>query len=236
MRDQYAGDISDLLKFAFLRALAGGDRAIGVGWYLNLQHDGGSDGRHCEYRTETKWENLDSTLFQSLSDLPERSVRALEELPIWPLKTKFHRVPVPTRRNRQSWAVEMKRALQFATIIFLDPDNGLGSSGRHATLDEVAAMRQEGRTVVLIKFPGRQNHNKQIALHHNLLQAQTGAASTVTLRTCVSVAVVNKNGFRQSVPRVRWFTLVDADDVLVERTRQFVRRLNEIEKCKADVV
>ena len=33
MRDQYAGNVSDVLKFAFLRALAGADRALGIAWY-----------------------------------------------------------------------------------------------------------------------------------------------------------------------------------------------------------
>jgi hypothetical protein len=33
MRDQYAGDVSDVLKFAFLRALAGADRALGIARY-----------------------------------------------------------------------------------------------------------------------------------------------------------------------------------------------------------
>lgn len=33
MRDQYAGDVSDFLKFAFLRALAGEDRILGIAWY-----------------------------------------------------------------------------------------------------------------------------------------------------------------------------------------------------------
>ena len=33
MRDQYAGDISDVLKFAFLRTLAGQDKTLGVAWY-----------------------------------------------------------------------------------------------------------------------------------------------------------------------------------------------------------
>jgi hypothetical protein len=32
VRDQYAGDVSDVLKFAFLRALAGNDRTLGVAW------------------------------------------------------------------------------------------------------------------------------------------------------------------------------------------------------------
>src|SRR4029079_15617641 len=41
MRDQYAGDISDVLKFAFLRALTGADRKLGIAWYYVPGHDGG---------------------------------------------------------------------------------------------------------------------------------------------------------------------------------------------------
>jgi hypothetical protein len=40
MRDQYAGDISDVLKFAFLRALAGKDRTLGIAWYYAPGDDG----------------------------------------------------------------------------------------------------------------------------------------------------------------------------------------------------
>ena len=59
MRDQYSGDISDLLKFAFLYRLAEQDRRLGVGWYYNTSDDGRRDGRHVEYRGEPKWACLD---------------------------------------------------------------------------------------------------------------------------------------------------------------------------------
>ncbi len=237
MRDQYAGDVSDLLKFAFLRTLAADDKTIGLGWYYNPEHDGRvQDGCHREYCDEPKWKAVDSDLFKALRALCERSVRALEELPIWPPGTLFHRVPVPSR-NRQAWAVDMKSALQGASIIFLDPDNGVGSaSERHTTITEVAAMRHPGKSVVLIKFPGRQNHDRQIEAYHGLLQTQAGIVSMVTVRTCVSVAVVNKRGMQQSLPRIRWFTIIDADAVLIARAEQFACTLNGIDKCKADVV
>jgi hypothetical protein len=96
MRDQYAGDISDLLKFAFLRAIAGDDKTIGVGWYYNSTHDGLQDGRHREYCNEKKWESLDQILLRALRELSGRSVDALEHLPIWPARSRFHRVPVPS--------------------------------------------------------------------------------------------------------------------------------------------
>ena len=52
MRDQYAGDVSDVLKFAFLRALAGADRTLGIAWYYAPGDDGRADGRHLEWRDE----------------------------------------------------------------------------------------------------------------------------------------------------------------------------------------
>jgi hypothetical protein len=238
MRDQYAGDVSDLLKFAFLRTLAAHDRTVGVGWYYNPESDGRfQDGRHREYCDELKWKAFDLSLFNALRELPERSVKALEELPIWPPKTRFHRLPVPPARHRRSWAIDMKNTLQEASIVFLDPDNGVGAaSERHATVEEIAAMRRPGRVVALIKFPKRENHGLQVKKHHSLLEAQTGTTRLVTVRTCVSVVVVNKGGRPQTVPRNRWFTIIDADDCLIERAKQFARDLNDIEKCKADVV
>ncbi len=197
MRDQYAGDVSDLLKLAFLRALAADDRTIGVGWYYNPEHDGRyQDGRHREYYDEPKWEAFDGALFTALRELrkgTERSVKALEELPIWPLNTRFHRIRVPFAKNRQSWTADMKSMLREASIIFLDPDNGLGRvTKRHTTVAEVAAMRHSGRAIALIKFPGRgENHARQIETYHNLLRDQAGAISIATVRTCVSVAAVN---------------------------------------------
>jgi hypothetical protein len=126
-------------------------------------------------------------------------------------------------------------ALQGASIVFLDPDNGIGAeSERHATVGEIAAVRKPGRTVVLIKFPGRdKTHAEQIEEYHSSLRSGAGALSAVTVRTNVFV----KSGeLARGVPRARWFTLVDADDQLIKRAEQFAARLNEIDKCSAHVV
>jgi hypothetical protein len=129
----------------------------------------------------------------------------------------------------------MRFVLQEASIIFLDADNGLGSiSERHTTVAEVVLMRRPERSVVLIKFPGHENHNRQIETYHASLR-QTGAISLITIRTCVSVEVLNKRGLLQRIPRDRWFTIVDADDVLTERAKQFAHKLHRIEKCSADI-
>lgn len=224
MRDQYASDISDLLKFALLRTLAANDKTLGVGWYYNPAHDGRPDGCHREYCDEPKWKSLDLPLWNALKELPERSVSALEKLPIWPPKTRFHRVPVPSG-SRHSWAMDMKSALQESSVVFLDPDNGVGAGKRHTTVDEIEAMRRPGRAVVLIKFPARENHERQLQAYHDLLQDQTGAVSVVTVRARVWL----------QQPSLRWFTIVDADDALVERAKHFAHKLDGIEKCRADV-
>ena len=73
MRDQYAADVSDVLKFAFLRALAGTDRTLGIAWYHAPGDDGRADGRHLEWQDEPAWQRLDPQLHAWLSMLPEGS-------------------------------------------------------------------------------------------------------------------------------------------------------------------
>jgi hypothetical protein len=70
MRDQYAGDVSDVLKFAFLRALAGADPTLGIAWYYAPGGDRRPDGRHLEWRDEAAWRQLDDVLHAGLTTLP----------------------------------------------------------------------------------------------------------------------------------------------------------------------
>ncbi|HLN02286.1 MAG TPA: hypothetical protein VK335_23560 [Bryobacteraceae bacterium] len=124
----------------------------------------------------------------------------------------------------------MKSALDGSGIIFLDPDNGVGeASERYALIDEVEAMTRAGRAVVVIKFPGRENHETQLAAYHTLLRRNVPVVPIVTVRTCVWL-------HEKKVPRFRWFTVVGADEILAERATQFVHKLNGIEKCKADLI
>ncbi len=156
MRDQYAGDISDFLKFAFLRALAGTNRTLGVAWYYVHGHDGRSDGQHIEWRGETKWQSLDAQLYVALSELPERSVAALEGVSILPNDTLFHRVPMPSRSERGEWSKEKRAALDGADLIFLDPNNGLGDETvKHATFSELRLCGSRDEQSLSLRFLAR---------------------------------------------------------------------------------
>lgn len=232
MRDQYAGDISDLLKFAFLRTLAGEDRSLGICWYYNPVHDGRPDGAHREYLQAVSWKRLDPALFEALGRMPEPpSVSALEGLPIWPRARWFHRTPVPSGRHRREWWDGMRTAVQAADIIFVDPDNGVGKAGpRHAGFDEIALLRRPGLAIVLISFPGRhQKHGDQLSSWRSMLRAKTGTNSIVVLRTSVQVQAASG----KDVPRSRWFTIIDPDALLIRRARDFAGKLNMLGVCKA---
>ena len=229
MRDQYTADLSDVLKFAFLRALSGANRTLGVAWYYAPGHDGRADGRHLEWHSEAAWRLLDAPLCDGLTTLPERSVAALERANIWPAGVRFHREPVPICRDRDAWATRKRSAFDGADLVFLDPDNGVGEDGeKHATCSEIRLLRQPGRAVAFITFPKRVQHDIQMQQLHARLAAETDAKTIMTLRTNVSVRVAGAY-----VPRARWFTIVDPDAEVTARAHAFASALEAMPRVRA---
>ncbi len=234
MRDQYAGDISDLLKFAFLRTLTETDISLGVAWYYSAGDDGGPDGRHLEWRDDPSWKSLDPDLHASLSELPERSVAALEKLPIWPSGVIFHREQTPLKIGRDNWIAQKCRALETADLVFLDPDNGLGNDlKKHATYSEVKRLCRPNRSIAFITFPGRSmTHEARVQQLHRQLRDETGAKKIMTLRTNVSVPARRPRYF---VQRQRWFTLVDPSTQIIERANKFAEIFKTIPRTKLHI-
>lgn len=235
MRDQYAGDISDVLKFAFLRALAGENRTLGVAWYYAPGDDGRPDGRHIEWRDEPAWRQFDTNLHTGLATLPVRSVVALEQTAIWPKGVLFHREPMPSRAGRGAWGLRKRAALNGADIVFLDPDNGVGrETEKHATFSEIRMLRKPDRAIVFISFPGRSmKHDALVQQLHAQLANEAGASNAVTLRT--SVSLPRASGSSSYVPRQRWFTVVDPDAELLARARIFTVALASMPRARASL-
>lgn len=234
MRDQYAGDVSDVLKFAFLRVLAGEDRTLGIAWYYSPVDDGRPDGRHLEWRDEAAWRLLDEVLHTGLATLPERSIAALERAAIWPPGALFHREPIPLRGGRSAWGTRKRSKLDGADIIFLDPDNGIGDeTQKHATFSEIRLLRRPGRAIVFISFPRRMKHDAQLRQLHERLANETDAGKIITLRTNVSVPRAVGSSF--VVQRPRWFTVVDVDAGLTARAQAFATALASIPRVRAQL-
>jgi len=230
MRDQYVGDISDVLKFAFLRALTNqNNKVLGVAWYYMRENDGGMDGRHIEWQGDDAWKRLDSELYTGLVGLPERSVAALEKATIWPNGTLFYRNEIPQSTGRADWVKGMCTALERADVVFLDPDNGLGSTRKHAMLCEIEALKKPNRSIVFITFPGRRPHELLVQELHRKFGQNADLNKVMTVRTNVSL----RHGSGSYVPRSRWFTVVNPDEELKNRAHEFVANLNKIQRVRA---
>lgn len=216
MRDQYAGDVTDWLKLSLLRALARSDRKLGVAWYYVPGDD---------YRKEAHLRGLDEEVWNALTPLPRPSVEELEKLSVWPPGTCFHRKPVPDAA-RDQWAQEMVRELKECRLVFLDPDNGIGDTKKHARMNEIKALRHPERAIVVIQFPGRdQKHEDQIDRWHKRLLGETGCGSVVTLTTSVRI----------NQPSIRWFTIIDADEKLKSRAQAFAKNLEKQNRCRGSL-
>ncbi|MES3027650.1 MAG: hypothetical protein V4820_07350 [Pseudomonadota bacterium] len=232
MRDQYAGDVSDYLKYAFLRAMVEPGTSLGMAWYYLSGHDGRADGRHEEYLTNPLWAALDPDLFRALKSRTGRSVGELEGMEFWPAGTSFHRESVPVARARVPWAEAMIASLQDVDAVFADPDNGVSREGvvsrKSATISEIRALAADGRTLYLIRFPHRQaSHDDQLRSYHEVF----GDFRPATLRTCVRV--LNRNG--SSSPRIRWFSVLNGDATSRERLARFSARVSAIPGAKAEL-
>jgi hypothetical protein len=235
MRDQYAGDVSDVLEFAFLRALTGADRTLGITWYYAPGDDGRPDGRHLEWRDEPAWRQLDEELHAGLTTLPSRSIEALERALIWPKGVLFHREPVPPRAERSAWGTRKRSALDGADIVFLDPDNGLGGeTQKHTTFAEIRLLRKPERAIAFITFPGRSmTHDALLRQLRERLKVEAGASRLITFRTNISVP--SAAGSRFYVQRQRWFTVVDPDAELTARAHAFAAALASVPRVRAQL-
>jgi hypothetical protein len=232
VRDQYAGDVSDYLKFAFLRHVVTPQETLGVAWWWLAGHDGRRDGRHDEYLADSRWSALDPALFSLLANRPARNVAALEALALWPGPTVFHRMQVPASAGRKAWATGMVEQLAGAGVVFADPDNGVSKpptvSPKSATLDEAKALAGRGRPVILIRFPNRAaTHTEQLAGYHDSF----AELFPVTVRTCVRVP--NSNG--STSPRIRWFTVLNPNPTIAGKVHAFAQAVLRLPGASATV-
>src|SRR4051794_13144870 len=229
MRDQYAGDISDYVKYAFLRAVGSASR-LGVAWYYLPGHDGRADGQHREFLGQQAWRELDPAVFDALAALNTRSVQEIERAPFWAESTKFHRDPVARSAARTLWFNELVATLSGSKLIFVDPDNGLSqsSSPKHVSAHELAILHQKFGAVALIQFPRRQKHATLVEAQSQLFAELCGTRDVLTVRTTTSVPT--SAGY---APRQRWFTLIGGTDEMHASARRFAQAFGRMPRAKA---
>ncbi len=188
MKDQYAGDENDYVKFGLLRALCGRRLSVFVAWMLTPD-DGRTDGRRLAYLERREvWRAHDPPLFDTLQRLVARRARtvaALERrLPL--PRAKFHPALVPTTRaERQRWWISLLESARGRDLVFFDPDNGLevksapaGSRQfrKYLAWEEVTAAAAEGHSVLIYQHYRREARGRQAARLLSQLRERTGYA------------------------------------------------------------
>jgi hypothetical protein len=231
MRDQYAGDVHDYFKFALLRRLATTSKTLGVCWYYVPESDNPFNGRHVDWWKEDGWDALDPVLSEALSNLPTRTIAALEASGVWPPGVIFHNVPIPSSIGRLAWAAHKRTSLEAANLIFLDPDNGVGETLRHASLSEIKLLRRSDRTILFITFPPRSKD--ALRKLHSALEIDCGVNRIQTLKICAMLPRRDASG---RTPSIRWFTVVDPDELVAIALTDFLGALNKLPNVKADLV
>jgi hypothetical protein len=162
MQARYLGDVHDFLKFALLRHLAK-DRQVGLAWYLTPPTDK-VEGNQRGFLASPEFTALDQETaaqcasWSALKPHQRQIATAESWLASFGIRA-FHADPVPANGDRARWRKGMLKALAPADVVFLDPDDGLetrsGLSPKHAALDDVAALHEAGKDVVLFQHKHR---------------------------------------------------------------------------------
>ena len=236
MKDQYAGDITDYIKFAFLRAFMGGNiNRLGVAWFHVAGHDGKTDGGYVEYLDDSRFGYLDSELFNLLSKMVsqnQRNIYTLEKMDIWPPTKIFHGEAMPKKADRIEWFAGLAGQMNGAGVVFTDPDNGISSTQRsspkHIYISELLELAEQNkRPVICIQFPGRhKKHPDQIS---DLLAACKRANPCIL----TTQAKFKNDAGRTNVSK-RWFIILNSAKAQ-QRIVEFANRMNKVEGLEADI-
>ena len=225
MQNRYVGDIGDYLKLGILRALSPGYH-LGVAWWLFPDEAHNRDGRHIGYLDRPDlWRHFDPDLFDTLREIVSsgrRHVRELEAANVLPGATFASEFiprggPIAQRQQaRREWLEAVRRKLERADLLFLDPDNGLEPAGFHPTaaksgksimISELRQLARPGRCLIVYHHQSRREGGHHAEMQHwaDRLRA-SGFATVDALRA------------RPFSPRV--YFLLDAPALIRQRAKQ----------------
>lgn len=175
MQNRYVGDVGDYGKYSLLSELGSLDSArtrLGVVWYLFPDESHNDDGGQLSYLDQRHMAMLAPHIHERLRHIVrngERSVRAVEETGVLPGSTFYVR-DYPTPPNwqayrpaerqewRAQWFVKTLEATRTASLVFLDPDNGLATrtvkrgspkAGKYVFWDELKPFADRGQSLVV---------------------------------------------------------------------------------------
>lgn len=183
MQNRYVGDVGDFGKYGLLRALCRSQSAkdpalrLGVVWYLTSDETHNNDGRHTSYLEPTpknvkSFRRCDPDLYDLLGHIVRtdaRRVSAIRQWDVLPEDTVYYDRILDFRgeqvrptsaariRARREWVQGALQATKNCDIVFVDPDNGIGTSdqahsrrgGKYVLLEELGEYVDRGQTLVV---------------------------------------------------------------------------------------
>jgi hypothetical protein len=204
VKDQYACDINDYLKYAFLRTIAPDERRTEIVWMLTA-HDGGNDGKRLDYLGQPeRFRVIDPPLFDALQHLVaigSRTVQAVEEAGILPNVFFVAGELCDRLSDRDEYMSRAFAAAGMSTFIFFDPDNGVGvpsvpkgrrNSSKYVYSDEVTKAYRLGQSSVSVyqHFPYRPRLPLLRSLADTLLERTDSPAMLVLSTPYVAYLVL----------------------------------------------
>jgi hypothetical protein len=230
MENQYVGDIGDYIKLSLLRAVCGAHR-LGIAWWLVPDERHKKDGRHISYLNDPKhWRSFEPGVFDRIREIVVnniRSIEALETAELLPPETVFHSTEVacPTlwsRRAaaREKWFGTVLNSLANATMVFVDPDNGIEparysvtrkNANKSITVSELHRLTGQGRILIVYH-----HHTRMRGGHINELGH---VASRLKELTACRIDALRAKAYS---PRA--FFLINADGETQVRAADFAQR------------
>lgn len=216
MQERWAGNVGDFGKLALLRQLMEG-RQLAICWYLTCgQSEHGHERRYFDYLNRPgDFRHLAPEVFDVLKDITSGNqagisrIGALENSGLLLNGALFHSKKVPKRAPlRQIWARELIESINQADLVFLDPDNGIQGrriTPKHVALAEIAALRRQGRALVIV-------------------QRQSGRHPKFVAEKLKSLGCRRIELIRFRLVSSRFFVVADHDVAISQRIASFSRK------------
>lgn len=219
MKDQYAGDIGDYVKLGMLQSLFF-DRPLAVNWFRTADDVASGDGRFTEY---AEWRDYDPHLFDYLHLMIRNKDRSIDNLQrfIEAPGREFFDDPIDRPSARSVWFARFDRWLTVKDVVFLDPDNGIGSdqsppSPKSVTIDEIDYLLDRVKTLVIY-------HHQTRAKGGHVEEINRIGQRLAPSYSCRSACAIRAG--RRS-PRV--FFIIGADMEIWQRAEKFCENWSQL--------
>ena len=229
MQNRCVGDISDFVKYALLRAVMPG-RHLGVVCYLYPDEDAAEGRRHLAYLNRAgQWRSLDSDVYDALRTMVRaggQSLGAIRAAGLMPGAAFADQglciadVPVRQRASwRRRWFERVHGTVAECDLIFADPDDGLSPVGRFRPTVKASAKTMALGEAEALAADG------VLIVHHRNTSRHGGHRDEIRYWQRELPGDVYAYYWRRWVNRT--FFVVNADDLMVTRLREFAERWGE---------